>query len=202
MSSTFPGAVGRHSDLQTQMDDLGSIIAGNDVLQQVLKDVARVGLADYYVAGGCVVQTVWNHQVGNSPMYGISDIDLVYFDDSDLSAEAEGAVIAQLKATVDPAVAIDIKNEARVHLWYKDHFGFDIRPYTSVEDAIATWPAAAFCIGIRLDGQAPRVYAPFGLGDLFGMIVRPNKASIAEDIYAAKAKAWTAKWPSLTVIPW
>jgi len=188
--------------LRTQIDDLTSIIAGNEVLWRVLHGVASVGLADYYVAGGCVVQTVWNHQVGSPPMYGITDIDLVYFDDSDLSLAAEDAVIAQIRTAVGPSVAIDIKNEARVHLWYKDRFGFDIVPYTSVEDAISTWPSAAFCIGVRLDGDIMRVYAPFGLGDVFGMVVRPNTTSAAEDIYAAKAKAWMAKWPSLTVIPW
>jgi len=46
------------------------------------------------------------------------------------------------------------------------------------------------------------VYAPFGLEDVFDMVVRPNKAKITEEIYNGKAEKWTSKWAGLTVVPW
>ena len=55
---------------------------------------------------------------------------------------------------------------------------------------------------VRFDAAGFRVYAPFGLNDLFAMIVRPNKVQITEAIYQAKVARWTACWPRLEVIPW
>jgi hypothetical protein len=37
----------------------------------------------------------------------------------------------------------DVKNEARVHLWYERRFGRHLEPYRSTGDAIATWPTTA-----------------------------------------------------------
>lgn len=31
-------------------------------------------------------------------------------------------------------VKIDVKDEARVHLWYESHNGYSINPYTSLEE--------------------------------------------------------------------
>jgi hypothetical protein len=46
------------------------------------------------------------------------------------------------------------------------------------------------------------VFAPYGLSDLLGLIVRPNKKQITQAIYDAKVKKWQAKWPGLRVVPW
>jgi hypothetical protein len=51
-------------------------------------------------------------------------------------------------------------------------------------------------------GDAWRACAPFGLDDLFGLIVRPNKSLVDRNVYEAKAARWAALWPRLTVIPW
>jgi len=89
-----------------------------------------------------------------------------------------------------------------VHLWYKEHFGYDIKPYISVENAINTWPTTSTSIGIRIETQNLKIYAPFGLNDLFGMIIRVNKAQITEEIYNQKVNKWIKKWPTLKIIPW
>ena len=58
-------------------------------------------------------------------------------------------------------------------------------------------------MGIRRDKNgAFKIYAPFGLNDLFGKIVRANKAQITKDIYENKTTRWLSKWPDLKVIPW
>jgi hypothetical protein len=54
----------------------------------------------------------------------IKDYDVFYFDDEDLSWEAEDTVIQRSKVLFeDLDVAIEIKNQARVHLWYEQRFG-------------------------------------------------------------------------------
>ncbi len=156
----------------------------------------------YYLGAGCVAQTVWNHLFGHDPLYGIDDADFVYYD-VDISYEAEDRTIRAVRAMLgDGPLRLDIKNQARVHVWYPARFGREIAPYRTVEDAITTWPTTATAVGVRLEGDALRVHAPFGLADLFARVVRPNKAQITEEIYRAKVAKWTAKWPELTIIPW
>ncbi|MFD0869238.1 nucleotidyltransferase family protein [Paenibacillus residui] len=52
------------------------------------------------------------------------------------------------------------------------------------------------------DNDTWRLYAPFGLNDLLGLIVRPNKVQIIKEIYEKKVLRWKTNWPDLNVIPW
>ena len=194
---------GFNMDLNTQIKILEKVIRSNDVLNNILVKAMDLGLSDYYVGAGCVAQTIWNNRMKFDLNNGISDIDFVYFDRSDLSINAENLMIEHIKKKLNfSPIKLDIKNQARVHLWYKEHFGYDIRPYKSIEDAINTWPTTATSIGIRLENNNLKVYAPLGLNDLFGMIVRANKIQITEEIYIKKVNKWKINWPTLTIIPW
>ena len=50
--------------------------------------------------------------------------------------------------------------------------------------------------------QVFEVCAPFGLTDLFAMVVRPNVTLVSQATYEAKAERWRQIWPGLTVLPW
>lgn len=194
--------LGYHCDLSTQRQLLQEILFQSPVLSEVLQGARPLGLENYYVGAGCICQTVWNYQNGLNPLHGISDIDLAYFD-GDLSYEKEAAVIGRVKRTFAALpVALDVKNQARVHLWYREHYGYGLPPYTSVEQAIGTWPTTATAVGVRLEEDGLRVCAPFGLNDLFGQIVRPNKTQITEETYRQKCEKWGARWSTLTILPW
>ncbi|NIM46756.1 MAG: hypothetical protein GTN40_01190 [Candidatus Aenigmarchaeota archaeon] len=97
---------------------------------------------------------------------------------------------------------IEIRNEARVHLWYEKHFGYKINPYKSLEKAIDTFPTTATTIGVRKDNGKFIIYATYGLDDLLNMVVRANKVKITEEIYLNKVNRWSKIWPQLKVIPW
>lgn len=179
-----------------------SVLKENKFLYSVLEGCERLGIPNYYLGAGCISQSVWNSLNHLDLMHGIADIDFVYFD-PDTSYEKEDATIKKVKSRfADSPIEIDVKNEARVHLWYKNHFGHEIRPYVSLEDAIDTWPTTATAIGVRLENGKLVVYAPFGVKDMFQQILRPNKIQISKDIYEEKCRKWLAKWPTLTVIPW
>ncbi|MEN6316521.1 MAG: nucleotidyltransferase family protein [Clostridiaceae bacterium] len=194
---------GFNTDLQSQIEQLTEILKRSETLYDVIKKANNIGLQNYYIGAGCITQTVWNYQVRNDLTSGISDIDFVYYDNSNLSFAAENVIIERVTSEIKPhKIKLDIKNQARVHLWYKERFGYDINPYRSVEDAINTWPTTATSVGVRLENDSLKVYAPFGLNDLFGMIVKANKAQITEEIYMQKVSKWSAKWPTLTIIPW
>lgn len=185
-------------------EKLLKILKKNDILMQVFNNVRRFEFESYYVGAGCITQTIWNDLTNRPINYGITDIDLIYFNDKDISYEAEDEIIRKgnLYFSEIP-IKVDIKNQARVHMWYKDKFGVEIKPYQTIEQAIDTWPSTATAIGVRYDNKDDlKVYAPFGLKDLFTLTVRPNKTLITEEIYTNKANKWKTKWPELNVIMW
>jgi hypothetical protein len=160
-------------------------------------------LPDCWIVAGCLAQTVWNSRSGLPADHAISDLDLVYFDREDMSASTERKHAERIRHMFSQlSVWIDVKNEARVHLWYEAKFGKAIEPHTSVMDAIDSFPTTATTIGIRPSAAGAEVYATFGLSDLFAGIVRPNKRLITRDVYEAKASKWRDYWPDLTVISW
>lgn len=182
---------------------LEALLAQNSVLTMVLDRLVGLGLPGYYVGAGIVTQTVWNLACGRDPTADVKDIDVVYFDASDLSAATEDRQQAAVEALLpDVPLRFDVKNEARVHIWYEQKFGYPIEPYRSTEHAIATWPTTATAIGVRKEGAGLKVCAPFGLGDLLGLVLRPNKAQITEEIYLRKARRWCQCWPQLELVPW
>ena len=193
---------GFNCDLNTQISLLSDILKQNSPVYDIIVKAADSGMRNYYITAGCIAQTVWNYQTKRDLTYGISDIDFIYYDGSDLSYEAENAVIEHINGVIRADIKTDIKNQARVHLWYGRHFGYDIEPYISVEDAINTYPTTATAVGVRLENAMLKVYAPFGLNDLFGMTVRANKTKITPEIYYNKTEKWKSKWSELTVIPW
>ncbi|GAA4501350.1 nucleotidyltransferase family protein [Gluconacetobacter tumulicola] len=163
----------------------------------------QIELDNCWLVAGCLAQTIWNNHFGLPVNHGISDLDIVYFDADDTSALSEQRNAERIRTMLSHiAVWIDVKNEARVHLWYKEKFGYPISPYRSVEDAIDTFPTTATAIGIKPGKHGSEVYAPFGLSDLLNGIVRPNKRQITADIYEAKVEKWLKRWPYLTIIPW
>ena len=187
-----------------QLQALRETLSRNETLTEVLARAAKLDLPGWYLTAGCVFQTVWNVVTGRPPAQGIKDYDLFYFDDSDLGREAEDEVIRAGEAALrDLPVAVDIRNEARVHLWYEDDFGVPCPPYTSTESAIDSFAATTCCLGIRLgEDDRWRVYAPHGLADVFNLVVRPNPVLAPRDVYEAKTQRWLQHWPELTVLPW
>lgn len=175
----------------------------NQCLADILERFDEIALPDAWLVAGCIAQTIWNLSYGQPAELGIKDVDLIYFDDQDVSLGAEAGHERRLRDLFEHlAIKLDVKNEARVHLWYQERFGYAIERYLSSADAIATFPTTATAVGVRwLHGEF-ECCAPFGLDDLFGLIVRPNKRQITRSIYEAKVDRWRSIWPSLTILPW
>lgn len=187
----------------TKTERLLQMLEKNQSVQLILERAKELDMPDWYLGAGGIVQTVWNLKHGFDPENGIKDYDLVYYDADDTSYEAEDNFIRKGKELFkEIPVLVEIRNQARVHLWYEKHFGRPIDRYESVEEAISTWPTTATSIGIRKIDDQYHVYAPFGLDDLFGMVVRANKAKITEKIYQDKVDRWIKIWPNLKVVPW
>lgn len=178
-------------------------VAGSPLLVRLLADLPALGLPDAWIVAGAVAQTAWNQATGRPDGHGIADVDIVYHDAGDLSADGERAAEAQAgDRFADLAVRLDVKNQARVHLWYPARFGRAIAPYRSTAEAVATYPTTATAIAVRRSDRGLECIAPFGMDDLFGLTVRPNRRLVSEAVYRAKAARWQARWPELRVLPW
>src|SRR5438477_6113843 len=156
---------------------LTEIVRAAPSLMRVLVTVRSLDLPDWLVMSGAVYQRVLNHLTGRAPDYGIKDYDLGYFDPSDVSYEAEDAVIRRVAAAFDEPLksTVEVRNQARVHLWFEDHFGEAYSPLSSTAEALARFASPMFAVGVRLDTEArPHVAGPFGLADLFALRLRPN----------------------------
>ncbi|MFJ6013084.1 nucleotidyltransferase family protein [Streptomyces sp. NPDC092952] len=190
--------------LVEQLDGLRSVLSRNEVLTDVMARAATLELPGWYVTAGCLFQTVWNVVTDRPPASGIKDYDIFYFDDTDLSWEAEDAVIkAGQEVFAGLPAEVEIRNEARVHLWYEQKFGVACPPHDSTEAAIDSFAATTCCLGVRPDHDGGwRVYAPHGLSDVFNLVVRPNPVLAPREVYEAKAERWRDEWPQLTVLPW
>ena len=186
------------------MNDFLNIIKQNSYLFDVIKIAGYEQTEEFYVGAGAVAQTIWNSIFGNELTYGIDDIDIVYYNKNDLSELAEDAVIKTLSQKLKHIpFHLDIKNQARAHLWYKDMFAYEILPVLSIKDAIDRWPTTSTSIGLRIDRHDNmEIYAPFGFHDLFSGIVRANKRQITSEIYNIKVQKWIKRWPNLKIIPW
>jgi uncharacterized protein len=178
-------------------------VAASPSLTAILDRWVEIGLPDCWLAGSSIAQTVWNAAFGLPPDHGKADIDLIYFDAADHSAATEEAHEARLRAAFTGlGLKLDLKNQARVHLWYPDRFGFAIPPYRSATQAIATFPTTSSAIGIRPGAGALEIVAPFGLTDLLAPIVRPNRVLISREVYETKLRRWRSVWPLLETVAW
>ncbi len=178
-------------------------VRANPVNTAILERAGALGLPDWWLTGGAVFQAVWNSLDGRDPRAGIADHDLFYFDAADLSYAAEDAVIQRAAALfADLDAVVQIRNEARVHLWYEERFGVPATPFTSTRGAIDHFASTVCCFGVTRTAGVDEIYAPHGFDDLFALRVRPNPRLAPREVYETKTRRWLTEWPGLRVDPW
>lgn len=182
---------------------LEAIVRASSSLMKVL-DVARaLELPDWLLFSGAVYQRVLNHLTGRAPDYGVRDYDLGYFDDSDISYEAEDVVIRRVAAAFEPPLRdlVEVRNQARVHVWFEGKFGEPYDPLRGTAEALDRFVSPLFAVGVRLEpDDRLTVVAPFGLEDLFALRLAPNPRRPTNG-FARTAASVTARWPEVEVVP-
>ena len=186
-------------DLNARLDQM---LRASPRLMRVLVIARELGLPDWRIVSGAVYQTVWNSLTGRDPDYGIKDFDLFYFDAEDISYEAEDVHIQRAAAAypADLAPLVEVRNQARVHLWFEAHFGEAYAPLSRTDEALARFVAPAFAIGVRLEADDRLdIAAPFGLDDVFAMRLRPNPLRGLAAGWDKVTASALARWPEVTI---
>jgi len=189
---------------ETQRDVLVEIIRGQPHLMAILKGMAALDLPDPLLGSGAIYNTVWNVLTGRPVLTGINDADVVYFDGSDLSYEAEDRMIRRVEHHFrDLPIPVQVRNQARVHLWFPERFGMAYPQLRSSAEMMRYFATRTHAVAARLEpGGELSIHAPFGLDDMFSFRVTPNPALPNRETHERKAARAKAIWPELRVVPW
>jgi hypothetical protein len=182
--------------------NLVSIIRANEWFMSVLHAVRACNPPDWFVGAGVIRNIVWDYLHNYHEPTALSDVDVIFFDPNDLSPARDQFVQKQLYDNL-PNVLWEATNQAAVHLWYEKLFGYPVPALKSCEEAIGTWPETATSIGVRLLANDELLFAaPFGLEDLFNMILRRNSNRITVELFRQRVqeKAIQYKWPKVRII--
>lgn len=171
----------------------------NPANAEILRRLPALDLPQAYLVAGCLYQAVWNRLGGRPVDADIKDYDVFYFD-PDTRWEAEDRAIRRAADLfADLGVTVELKNQARVHLWYAQRFGPGYPPLASSEDGIGRYLVACTCVGIRaVDGA---LHAPYGLAELWDGVLRMNPLNPRPALFQAKAESYRARWPWLRILP-
>lgn len=191
------------ADAATQRRVLGDIIAEDALLMDYLRGMVDLGLPDGLLGSGAIYNSVWNVLTGRPRHQGIKDVDIVYFDAGDTSFEAEDRVIRRVRAHfTDSPVPVEVRNQARVHLWFPEKFGMPYPELGSSAEMMLYFATKTHAVAARLCDGAVEIIAPFGLDDLFSFRLTPNPALRNKATHDRKAERAKAIWPELTIVPW
>ena len=180
------------------------IIWGDPLVRAALERAREMELPDWWLVSGILYNSVWNHLTGKPSGYGVKDADLFYFDDADLSHEAEDLVIKRGEALfADMSLPVEIRNQARVHLWYEKRFGAPCPKFENCRESISRFASKTHAVGVKLKKDGSLLLdAPFGLDSIFSFRITPNYATDNRATHHAKAERQMKLWPELTLVPW
>lgn len=176
------------------------MVFSNQALYQRLKALYSIH-PEAYLAAGIIRQLVWSTL--HRQQYDIRhmEIDVVFYD-PDLKHISEKDIQAALHQLF-PDNVWDVVNQATVHHWYVTEQGKKISPYSSLINALSTWPETATAIAVRLnhDDQL-EIIAPFGLEDLFELKLRWNSKLVSKPLFLdrIRQKNWMERWPKLKIM--
>jgi len=96
---------------------------------------------------------------------------------------------------------IEARNQARVHLWYREKHGLPYPALQASTQGIDRFLTKNTQVGIQRTPRGFDVYARNGFDDIARMVVRPNPGpNFSATNFAAKAARWKMLWPEITVL--
>jgi uncharacterized protein len=165
----------------------------------ILKAAKSLNLPDWWICAGFVRSKIWDTLHNFRVRTPIPDIDVIYFDPTNVD-ELEEKKLEDLLKNLQPDIPWSVKNEARMHI------KSNMPPYSSSVDAISKFPETATALGVKLDDRENvKLTAPCGISDVINLEVRPTpffteteeRVEIYED--RLTKKNWKSTWNNLKV---
>ena len=182
--------------------ELICLINNEGWLINAFKIVRELALPDWFIAAGAIRNTVWNYLHGYTTQSHQRDIDVIYYDISDMEGDKERSSEGILKIK-SPDLIWEVTNQARAHL-FKENLNSHLQQVSSSCESLRYWSETATCVGVRLEkDDSLTICAPYGLDDLFNLVVRPIPEPFRDlNLYHSriKEKQWEKQWPGLKII--
>ena len=176
------------------MSLIARIIAEDAIAMEQLRAVRSLALPDWCIAAGFVRNRVWDHLHGIAPARLPVDIDVLYFDASDIGTEREFEFEDRLDDLL-PGLPWQVRNQARMHVWK------GLAQHRDTADSMTYWLETVTAVGVRLEADdSLTVIAPLGTDDLLGLCCRPTEFGRTQRAdYEARiaAKRWRELWPKV-----
>lgn len=175
-------------------NDITRFIQKDEWMMNILKSAESLNLPDWWICAGFVRSKVWDVLHGYSERSPLPDIDVIYFNPSNISEEREKEFENTL-TDIQPDLPWSVKNQARMHIIN------NIPPYQSSIDAISKFPETATALGVKLDHLGKVILtAPHGFEDVVSCQVKPTPyfSHSEEQMLFYKdritKKNWKARW--------
>lgn len=182
--------------------ELIEIAEASPWFMSALSSARELGLHSWCIGAGAVRALVWDFLHGYTKPSALADVDLVYFDSSNLAKTRDDELQTTLQ-TQHGSLNWEVTNQARIHLWYEQYFGYPMQPFNSLDEAVGSWPEYATCVGIWLkaDGSLGLI-APHGLEDLFNLTIRhnPGRVNHATFLQRVAQKQYNKRWPKVKIL--
>lgn len=186
----------RPPDAMRSAADVIRFIEGQTEMMATLTIARDHGPAGGWIGAGFIRDAVWDALHGRpwaASWRDGGDVDLLYFEPSDISAAAERPIEVRLRKAA-PEIPWSVKNQARMHLRNGD------APYRDMADALFQWLETATAIAARLEGERVALLAPHGVDDLLGLTLRATPSGLGKpEAFEERvgAKKWLKRWPDL-----
>jgi hypothetical protein len=175
--------------------DIESLIKNDQDMMSILRIARDFNLPDWWIGAGFLRNKIWD-VLNDLATPTVTDVDLVYFDKNNVDPRLDWQYDEDLNK-IEPSVKWEVRNQARMHYMNK------MKPFLSVEDAMAHWPETATAIGVKLEGENIKLLFYYGADDLLDMIVRPTPYFQGDKIstfyYRIHKKKWLDRWPKLSI---
>ncbi|MFF2019219.1 nucleotidyltransferase family protein [Paenibacillus sp. NPDC058177] len=178
-------------------EDILRLVQSDPWMMSVLETASLLHLPDWWVCAGFVRSKIWDTLHGFAERTPLPDVDVVYFDPSNLDEAEEKRLEEQLRS-IDPTIPWSVKNEARMHLIN------NMSPFSSSTDAISNFTETATALGLSLNEAGQVILtAPHGIEDAVNMVLRPTPHFAADKerhpifVERIARKNWQQTWSQL-----
>lgn len=179
--------------------EIVNLIHEDEWMMEILKAAKTLKLPDWWICAGFVRSKIWDTIHDFEKRTPLSDIDVIYFDCSNVEESYEKSLEKQLIECM-PNIPWSVKNQARMHTIN------NLPAYSSSVDGIANFPETATALGVKLDEEDNLLLtAPHGINDVIQLVLRPTppfestKELITIYENRIRKKNWSSIWPMISI---
>lgn len=175
-------------------EEVSKWIAEDDYRVSCLNAANNQMVHEWYISAGFVRNLIWDRLQGNNKNTPLNDVDLIYFNPSNISKKHDLQIENNLNRLM-PESSWQVKNQARMST-KNGH-----KQYKNCIEAMSFWPELQTAIGANIskDGKL-KVVSPFKASEVVVLSVTKNH-KCTSNIFQSRVseKGWLKLWPDIKI---